>query len=115
VAQIVAPNRLVVKTTKAVPARITSRGVVVLTVLVTDAKGRPVEGAVVLATPLPVVWAKGATASTGHDGRAAIEIRPTAKLPLAKGSLPIVVKVTKPGDDPLLPVTGMRLITIPVG
>lgn len=115
VAQIVAPNRLVVKTTRAVPARIASRGIVVLTVRVTDAKGRPVEGAVVLATPLPIVWARGASAATGHDGRVALEIRPTARLPLAKGSLPIVVKATKPGDDALLPVTGLRLITIPVG
>lgn len=115
VAQIVAPNRLVVKTATATPGRITSRAAFVLTVLVTDAKGRPVQGATVKATPLPGPWARGTSAVTGADGRAALEIRPTAKLPLAKGSLPVLVQAGKTGDDATLPVTGLRAISVAIG
>ena len=115
VAQIVAPNRLVVKTAVARPSRITSRDAVMLTVRVVDAKGRPVEGAAVRATPLPGSWATGTTGVTGADGRAALELRPTAKLPLVRGSLAVFLQATKPADDALLPVTGSRVIGIRVG
>ena len=114
-AQITAPNRLVIKAAAVTPARITSRSVSVLTVTVTDAKGRPVQGAVVTATPLPGIWAKGTSAPTGADGKAAIEIRPTVKLPLKKGNLPVLLKATKPQDDATLPVTGFRAVQLAVG
>ena len=115
IAQISSPDRLVLKTVAPVPARITSRSVFVLQVKVTNAQGRPVGGAVVAALPLPTAWASGGRATTGVDGRAAIEIRPTAKLPLTKGSLAIFLQATKPGDDTVLKVSGARLAQIRIG
>ena len=115
IAQVVSPNRLVMPTVTPVPARIGSRSVFVLQVKVTDAQGRPVEGAVVAALPLPAAWAKGGKVTTGPDGRVAIEIRPTAKLPLAKGSLSVFLQATKPGDDKVLKVSGARIAQIGIG
>jgi len=115
IAQIVSPNRLVLATATPTPGRISSRGAFVLSVKVTDLKGRPVEGAVVAALPLPTAWAKGGSATTGADGRAAITIRPTAKLPLTPGTLSVFLQATRTGDDKLLKVTGSRLAQIRIG
>ena len=115
IAQVASPNRLVMTTVTPVPARIMSRSVFVLRVKVTDAQGRPVEGAVVAALPLPTAWARGGKATTGVDGHAAIEIRPTAKLPLAKGVLSVFLQSTKPGDDAVLKVSGARIAQIRIG
>ena len=115
IVQVVSPNRLVMATVTPVPARITSHSIFVLQVKVTDVQGRPVEGAVVAALPLPTAWAKAGKAITGVDGRAAIELRPTAKLPLARGTLAVFLQATKPGDDAVLKVSGARMAQIRIG
>ena len=115
IAQIVSPNRLVLATVTPTPGRITSRGGFALIVKVTDLKGRPVEGAVVAALPLPTAWAKGGSAITGADGRVGITIRPSARLPLTKGTLSVFLQATRTGDDKLLKVTGSRLAQISIG
>lgn len=115
IAQVTAPNRLVMPKVTPVPSRVTSRAVFVLQVKVTDAQGRAVEGAVVAALPLPTAWARGGKATTGADGRVAIEIRPTAKLSLKRGTLAVFLQATKPGDDKVLKVSGARVAQIRVG
>ena len=115
IAQVVAPNRLQMNTVTPTPARITTRGTFVLVVRVTDLTGRPVSGAVVAALPVPTAWAKGGKATTGDDGRAAIEIRPTAKLPLVRGSLAVFLQASKTGDDKVLKVSGARLAQVRIG
>jgi hypothetical protein len=115
IAQLVSPNRLLIARVTAVPARIATRQIFVLQVRVTDVKGRPVGGAVVQAVPAVASWARGGKATTGADGVAAIEIRPSAKLPLARGTLPLFLQVTKPGDDPVFTVGSSRLAQVTIG
>jgi hypothetical protein len=115
IADVVAPNRLVIATVTPTPARITSRGAFVLQVKVTAVQGRPVEGATIAALPLPAAWAKGGAAVTGADGHAAITIRPTAALPLTKGTLPLFLQASKPADDKVLKVSGARMAQIRIG
>lgn len=115
IAQVVAPNRLQMTQVTPTPSRITTRGTFVLVVRVTDLTGRPVSGAVVAALPVPTAWAKGGKATTGDDGRAAITIRPTAKLPLERGTLSVFLQASKPGDDKVLKVSGARLAQVRIG
>jgi hypothetical protein len=70
---------------------------------------------VVAALPVPTAWAKGGKATTGDDGRAAITIRPTAKLPLERGTLWVFLQASKPGDDKVLKVSGARLAQVRIG
>jgi hypothetical protein len=99
-----ASNGLVLATIKAGPAKVKPRGLVTVSVRVTDRRGFLIEGAIVRASGQGVKGASGATRATGE---VAFRLRAGAKLP--KSGLVLTVSVSKPGDSAVTATKRVRL------
>ncbi len=117
VGSVVLPNRLVISGVNFQPSSITSHAPFIGRFRVTDATGRPVQGALVYALGLPYSWMNSSPeVATGADGWATIVINPTTQLPLSRGtSLVMFVRARKAGDNLLAGVSSRRLVQIVVG
>jgi hypothetical protein len=109
------PNRLVVQSVTFAPAALKAGGTVTANVLVQDAFGHPVRGALVQIVGLPFGAIKQpAEVATGTDGTASIVLTATAELARAGGAMALSVRARKPGDNVLTGVTASRLVKLPV-
>jgi hypothetical protein len=116
VADVVAPQRLVVSSVKFMPTRLTSRDPFAARFRVTDTQGHAVRGALVYAVALPYGQVRGASeVQTGGDGWAQIQLLPTPSLSLRRGALVLFVRVRKPGEPLLAGVSSRRLVQVRVG
>jgi hypothetical protein len=117
VASVSLPERLVISGFSASPSAFRNRtDPVILRVRVNDTRGRLIEGALVLASAIPFgrVTSSPETA-TNAGGIAAITVRPTARLPLQRGSSVVFfLRVRKPGDSVLAGVSNRRLVQVRV-
>jgi hypothetical protein len=114
---VVLPNRLVISNVKFQPRSIGSLAPFTARFRVTDATGHPVQGALVYALGLPYSWVRSAPeVATGSDGWATVQITPTARLPLERGTaLVLFVRARKVGDNLLAGVSTRRLVQVVVG
>lgn len=115
VANVSLPDRLVASTASFSPTSIGSRNdLVTLSVRVNDTRGRLVQGALVYATGVPFgIITTMPEATTGSNGVATLQFRPTARLSLRRGyAVQIFLRVRKPGDNVLAGVSSRRLVQI---
>lgn len=107
-------NRLVISSVDYTPNVLRSRAPFELTVQVKDVFGNLVQGAVVDFTPVPferVLPPQSVT--TNQNGLATVTLQPTAKFPLIPGyRIVVFVRATKPGDNIVAGVTGLRLTSV---
>jgi hypothetical protein len=108
------PDRLVISRVAFSPSPVRSRAPFQGRFLVTDTRGYVVRGALVYAVGLPYGWVANATeVTTGSDGYATVEFRPTLKLPLARGSaLVVFLRARRPGENILAGVSNRRLVQV---
>ncbi len=113
VSQVQPPDRLAVAGVAFRPTILRTRKPFVLSLLIRDLGGRPVNGAVVRVTPL-----NGATKPTGQvrtapDGVVSFRVTPTRQLRLrAGGRLVLAVHVRRPGSSWADDVSALRLISV---
>ncbi|MFN2467523.1 MAG: hypothetical protein ABR521_05250 [Gaiellaceae bacterium] len=113
VSQVNSPERLVISEARFEPAVIRSRNeIVTIRFRIMDTKGRLVSGALVLATPLPYVWAS-APAETASDSRgvATVQFRIRRLVP-RKSAIVVFARARKPGDNILTGVSSRRLVQV---
>ena len=109
-----AGNRLVVSSVNYEPNVLRSRAPFELTVQITDVLGHLVSGAAVDFTPVPFERVlPPQTVTTNQQGFATVTLQPTAQFPLIKGyRIVVFVRATKPGDNIVAGVTGLRLTSV---
>ncbi len=108
-----APNRLTVARLAFTPTILRSRKAFSVALTIRDLGGRAVTGAAVRITPVRGDARPTDQASTGSDGAAILQVRPTGQLRLRPGSrLVLAVHVRRPGDPWTAEISGMRLISI---
>ena len=114
VATVSLPNRLVISQVKFEPTVLHSRSPFTARFKVSDAKGRPVAGALVYALGLPYSWIRsGKEAPTDSSGWATVTLDPTAQVP-SRGAIVFFVRARKPGDSLLAGVSTRRLVQVTV-
>lgn len=112
VTQVNPPQRLVVDGVKFSPQPLGARRPLTARFHVSDTRGFSVQGALVYALGIPYSWVRGgAEVATDSSGWATIVLRPTAAMPLRRGTaLVVFVRARKPGDDLLAGVSTRRLV-----
>ena len=113
VSQVKPPERLVVSEARFSPAVIRSRNdVVTIDISVMDTKGHFVRGALVLATPLPYVWASAPRETVSDSqGVATVQFRIRPQVP-RKSAIVVFIRARKPGDNVLTGVSSRRLVQV---
>jgi hypothetical protein len=116
IASVVPPQRLIVDQIKSSPTVIRSRRPFVVRFHVSDTRGFAVREALVYVLPLPYGLIRNAPeVQTDGTGWASIQLVPTAKLPLRRGSLVMFVRARKSGENLLAGVSTRRLVQIRTG
>lgn len=113
VSKVGSPERLVISEARFEPAVIRSRNEIeTIHFRIMDTKGRLVSGALVLATPLPYVWAS-APAETVSDSRgvATVQFRIRPLVP-RKSAIVVFARARKPGDSILAGISSRRLVQV---
>jgi hypothetical protein len=108
-----ATERLVVSGIQYSPSTVTVRNsTVTARYRVKDTRGYVVRDALVLATPLPYVWATAPhETQTATDGWASVQFRVQARVP-KKSAIVVFVRARKPGDNVLGGVSTRRLTQV---
>jgi hypothetical protein len=110
------PNRLVVQSVTFTPSSLKPGGSVTAKVLVQDAFGHPVRGALVQVVGLPFgAITQPAEVATGTDGTASIVLTATPQITRAGGAVALSVRARKAGENVLTGVTANRLVKLSVG
>jgi hypothetical protein len=110
------PNRLVVQSVTFSPSSLKPGGKTIAQVLVQDAFGHPVRGALVQIVGLPFgAIAPAPEVATGTDGTASITLTASSQLASAGGAIALQVRARKSGENVLTGVTGTRLVKLSVG
>lgn len=109
------PTRLLIDQVKWTPNPIRSRETIVTgRVHVVDTKGNVVRDARVLLTGLPYGWiTRTPEVTTGVDGWASVQFRPTAAMPRT-GALVMFLRARKLGDNVLAGVSTRRLVQMSI-
>lgn len=112
VAQVAAPERLIVDKVVFTPSPLQTRRSLVARFHVSDTRGFSVQGALVYALGLPYGWVRnGSETPTNSSGWATVVLQPTQALPLRRGTaLVVFVRARKPGDNLLAGVSSRRLV-----
>lgn len=112
VSLVMPPERLIVDKVSFTPTPLRTRRTLVARFHVSDTRGFSVEGALVYALGLPYGWVRNANeAPTNASGWATLVFRPTAALPIRRGTdLVVFVRARKPGDNLLAGVSTRRLV-----
>jgi hypothetical protein len=113
VSQVTSPERLVITQARFNPSVIRSRSTIeTVEFQIMDTKGHLVSGALVLATPLPYVWATAPkeTVSDSH-GIATVQFRIHPQVP-RKSAIVVFARARKPGDNVLAGVSSRRLVQV---
>jgi len=114
--RVTLPNRLVVQSVSFSPSSLEPGGKTTAQVLVQDAFGHPVRGALVQIVGLPFgAVVQAPEAATGADGTASITLTAGPKLAGAGGAIALQVRARKSGENVLTGVTGTRLVKLSVG
>jgi hypothetical protein len=113
VSQVNPPERLLIAQASFNPAVIRSRsGIETIRIKIMDTKGHLVSGALVLATPLPYVWASApAETVSGAGGIATVQFRIHSIVP-RKAAIVVFIRARKPGDNVLTGVSSRRLVQV---
>jgi hypothetical protein len=114
VADVAAPNRLLIDRVEIAPRVLRSRAPFTVRVHVSETRGFWVSGALVsvMAVP-PDQVARAPERRTAATGWASVVLRPTAALTLRRGgSLYLYVQTRKPGDTALSSVSAARLVRV---
>jgi hypothetical protein len=100
VSQVNQPERLLIAQASFDPAVIRSRsGIETIRIKIMDTKGHLVSGALVLATPLPYVWASApAETVSGAGGIATVQFRIHSAVP-RKSAIVVFIRARKPGGS----------------
>jgi hypothetical protein len=110
------PNRLVVQSVTFSPSSLKPGGKVTAQVLVQDAFGHPVRGALVQIVGLPFgAIVQAPEVATGTDGTASITLTAASQLAHAGSAMALSVRARKSGENVLTGVTGTRLVKLNVG
>jgi len=113
---VILPNRLVVQSVTFSPSSLKPGGKVTAQVLVQDAFGHPVRGALVQIVGLPFgAIVQAPEVATGTDGTASITLTAASQLSHAGSAMALQVRARKPGENVLTGVTGTRLVKLDVG
>ncbi|MDQ5822326.1 MAG: hypothetical protein M3540_12875 [Actinomycetota bacterium] len=110
------PHRLLIDRVSVAVRPIRSLTPFVVRFRVSDTRGFRIVGALVqVASVPPDVTRAAAEVTTGRDGWASVTLRPTAKLQLRRGgSLYLLVRARKSGENVLAGVSTRRLVRLPV-
>ncbi|HVS84838.1 MAG TPA: hypothetical protein VHD91_04340 [Gaiellaceae bacterium] len=117
ISDLALPARLNIDEQTITPGVVTpSTGTVQLHFRVTACGGRPVQGALAFASPVPYNQFSAGQATTGPDGMATMTLNERSGFPAARRQelLAVFTRATKPGDKPLGGVSTRRLVTFPV-
>lgn len=111
VANVNAPERLVIAQTRFTPNPLRSRGqLITARFKIQDTRGFVVRGALVFAIPLPYGWTtQPPEVVTTTEGWASVTMRATSKLP-RRGAIVVFARARKPGDNVLTGVSSRRLV-----
>jgi hypothetical protein len=114
---VILPDRLVVDSFTSAPASLKPSGSVTAKIVVHDALGHPVRGALVLVVGLPFGSIDSQTeVATGLDGSVSIPLKGTAQLAHTPGgAIALSIRARKPGESPLAGVTAQRLVKLDIG
>jgi hypothetical protein len=113
IAQVTPPARLAVGTYSVSPAVTRKTQTINIHVLITACGGRPVQGAVVFAVPIPFNQFKGAAVTTGSDGTVTISESRQRGFPAARRQhlLAVFIRATKPGEPATAGVSTGRVVS----
>lgn len=117
VSSVALPQRLVISNVVFSPSPVRSRAPFSGRFRVTDTRGFVVRDAIVLALGVPYSRILvESEQTTGTDGWATFQFRPTAQLPLQRGSyLVVFLRARKAGDSLLSGVSTRRLVQVALG
>jgi hypothetical protein len=109
------PDRLVVQSPTFTPAALKRGGTVTARIVILDAFGHPVRGALVQVIPLPYgAVNRPAEVATGADGSASVTLTAGSHFKSAGKLVGLYIQARKSGDNVLAGVTGTRLVNLSV-
>jgi hypothetical protein len=117
VADLSAPARLAIGQQSVSPGVVTpSVRSIQVHVRVTACNGRPVQGALVFASPVPYNQYEGGELATGSDGTVTLTMAQRAGFPATahQQRLALFIRARKPGEPVLGGISSRRLVTFPV-
>lgn len=117
VAELSPPARLAISRFVVTPRPITRGvGAIGVQVTVTACGGRPVQGALVFATPVPYQQFRAAERPSDANGVATLPMQRAGRFPAspAQRLLAVFVRARKPGEDALAGVSTRRLVSFPI-
>lgn len=113
IAQVAPPARLTIASDSVSPALTRKTQTINIHVLITACGGRPVQGAVVFATPIPFNQFKAAAVTSGADGTVTITEPRQRGFPAARHQhlLAVFVRASKPGEPATAGISTTKLVS----